>query len=241
MENDMTLTWMITGANRGIGLEFVRQLTAAGDRVVAVVRDPGAATQLTALASENQALTIEQADMDDRASIAALAVRLTGVPIDILFNNAGLYGGSWDNGSHRQSAASMDYALWEKIMRVNVMAPFQMIQAVLPNLLLGQRKLVINMSSDLGSITNNAQGQSYAYRSSKAALNMVTKGLSVELAGEGVSVISMAPGWTQTDLGGSQAQWSVQDSVANQRKVIAGLTAADNGRFVDLLGADVPW
>ena len=135
----------------------------------------------------------------------------------------------------------MDYALWEQIMRVNVMAPFQIIQTLLPNLLLGQRRLVINMSSDLGSISNNAQGQSYAYRSSKAALNMVSKGLSVELAGDGVAVVSMAPGWTQTDLGGAQAQWPVEESVANQRKVIAGLTAADSGRFVNLLGQDVPW
>lgn len=237
----MTLTWLITGANRGIGLECVRQVTAAGDKVVAVARDPGSATQLTALASAQPGLRIEQADMDDRASIDALAERLKGTGIDIVFNNAGLYGGSWDNGSHRQSATSMDYALWEQIMRVNVMAPFQMIQTLLPNLLLGQRKLVLNMSSDLGSITNNLQGQSYAYRSSKAALNMVTKGLSVELAGDGVTVVAMAPGWTQTDLGGEQAHWSVQDSVAHQRKVISGLTAADNGRFVNLLGEDVPW
>lgn len=237
----MTLTWLITGANRGIGLEFARQLTAAGDRVVAIVRDPGSATQLNTLASAQAGLSIEQADMDDRASIEALAERLNGTPIDILFNNAGLYGGSWDNASHRQSAGSMDYTLWEQIMRVNVMAPFQMIQALLPNLLLGQRRLVINMSSDLGSISNNAQGQSYAYRSSKAALNMVSKGLSVELAGDGVTVVAMAPGWTQTDLGGKQAHWSVEDSVANQHKVIAGLTAADNGRFVNLLGQDVPW
>jgi NAD(P)-dependent dehydrogenase (short-subunit alcohol dehydrogenase family) len=237
----MTLTWLITGANRGIGLEFARQLTAAGDRVVAIVRDPGSATQLNTLASAQAGLDIEQADMDDRASIEALAERLNGTPIDILFNNAGLYGGSWDNASHRQSAGSMDYMLWEQIMRVNVMAPFQMIQALLPNLLLGQRKLVVNMSSDLGSIANNLQGQSYAYRSSKAALNMVTKGLSVELAGDGVTVVAMAPGWTQTDLGGTQAHWSVEDSVANQRKVIAGLTASDSGRFVNLLGQDVPW
>lgn len=237
----MTLTWLITGANRGIGLEFARQLTSAGDQVVAVVRDPASATQLNALAISQAGLSIEQADMDDRASIDALAGRLKGTPIDIMFNNAGLYGGSWDNASHRQSAASMDYALWEQIMRVNVMAPFQMIQTLLPNLLLGQRRLVINMSSDLGSITNNAQGQSYAYRSSKAALNMVTKGLSVELAGDGVTVVAMAPGWTQTDLGGQQAQWSVEDSVANQRKVIAGLSTADNGRFINLLGDQVPW
>lgn len=126
-------------------------------------------------------------------------------------------------------------------MRINVMAPFQLVQELRESLEAGQRKLVINMSSDLGSIANNAQGQSYAYRSSKAALNMVTKGLSVELAPLGFTVISMAPGWTQTDLGGTAAQWPVDESVANQRKVIATITAQDNGRFVDLLGRSVPW
>lgn len=237
----MTQSWLITGANRGIGLEFVKQLSAAGERIIAVVRDPASAADLTALANQHPSIAIEAADMDERASIDALAARLAGTPVDIIFNNAGLYGGSWDNGAHRQSAGSMDYALWEQIMRVNVMAPYQLIQRLHANLLLGTRKLVINMSSDLGSITNNEQGQSYAYRSSKAALNMVTKGLSVELAADGITVVSMAPGWTQTDLGGAHAHWSVEDSVANQRKVIAGLTGADNGRFVNLLGENVPW
>jgi len=184
---------------------------------------------------------IEALDLEDRASVSALAQRLSGMAIDVLLNNAGLYGGSWDNASHRQSHDSMDYDLWEQIMRINVLAPFQMVQVLRANLAAGERKLIINMSSDLGSIANNAQGQSYAYRSSKAALNMVTKGLSVELADQGFTVVCMAPGWTQTDLGGASAQWPVAESVANQRKVIAGLAAQDNGRFVDLLGRSVPW
>lgn len=234
-------TWLITGANRGIGLEFVRQLAAAGETVIGTARDPDGAADLAALAAAKPQVRIEALDLEDRASITALGKRLSGVAIDILFNNAGLYGGSWDNASHRQSRDSMDYDLWEQVMRVNVMAPFQLVHELLPCLEAGQRKLVINMSSDLGSIANNAQGQSYAYRSSKAALNMITKGLSVELAPLGFTVISMAPGWTQTDLGGTSAQWPVEESVVNQRKVIAAITAQDNGRFVDLLGRSVPW
>ena len=234
-------TWLVTGANRGIGLEFARQLAAAGETVIGTARDPDGAQELAALASVHPHVRIEALDLEDRASVSALAQRLSGMAIDVLLNNAGLYGGSWDNASHRQSHDSMDYDLWEQIMRVNVMAPFQLVHELRPNLEAGQRKLVINMSSDLGSIANNAQGQSYAYRSSKAALNMVTKGLSVELAPLGFTVISMAPGWTQTDLGGTSAQWPVEESVANQRKVIAGITTQDNGRFVDLLGRNVPW
>lgn len=234
-------TWLVTGANRGIGLEYVRQLAAQGETVIATARDPERALELSALAAANPQVRIEALDLEDRASVTALGQRLSGVAIDVLLNNAGLYGGSWDNSSHRQSRDSMDYDLWEQIMRINVMAPFQLVQELRESLEAGQRKLVINMSSDLGSIANNAQGQSCAYRSSKAALNMVTKGLSVELAPLGFTVISMAPGWTQTDLGGTAAQWPVDESVANQRKVIATITAQDNGRFVDLLGRSVPW
>lgn len=234
-------TWLVTGANRGIGLEYVRQLAFAGETVIATARNPAEAAELAKLAEANDSVRLEALDLEDRASVIALGQRLEGVAIDVLLNNAGLYGGSWDNASHRQSHDSMDYDLWEQIMRVNVLAPFQMVQVLRANLSASERKLVINMSSELGSIANNAQGQSYAYRSSKAALNMVTKGLSVELANQGFTVISMAPGWTQTDLGGTSAQWPVAESAANQLKVIAGLTAEDNGRFVNLLGNSVPW
>lgn len=237
----MKQTWLITGANRGIGLEFARQLSEAGEAVIATARDPERADALRALAAAQPGLSIETLDLEDPASIVALAARLAHTPIDILFNNAGLYGGSWDDSAHRQSAASMDYALWQQIMRVNVMAPFQLIQLLRPNLERGTRKLVVNMSSDLGSITNNAQGQSYAYRSSKAALNMITKGLSIDLAPAGIAVVAMAPGWTQTDLGGKGAHWPVEQSVAHQRRVIAALGTADTGRFVNLLGETVPW
>lgn len=233
-------TWLVTGANRGIGLEYARQLARVGETVIATARNPAGAAELADLAAANPQLRVEALDLEDRASIIALGHRLEGTPVDVLLNNAGLYGGSWDNASHRQSHDNMDYDLWEQIMRVNVLAPFQMVQVLRASLNAGQRKLIINMSSDLGSITNNTQGQSYAYRSSKAALNMVTKGLSAELAQQGFTVVSMAPGWTQTDLGGASARWPVEESVANQIKVIAGLSAQDNGRFVDLLGRTVP-
>ncbi len=234
-------TWLITGANRGIGLEYVRQLAKTGESVIATARKPEQASELQALANTSTRVRIEELNLEDRSSVTALGERLGDVAIDVLLNNAGLYGGSWDDSAHRQSNDNMDYDLWEQIMRVNVLAPFQMVQVLRANLSAGQRKLIINMSSDLGSIANNTQGQSYAYRSSKAALNMVTKGLSVELADQGMTVISMAPGWTQTDLGGTSAQWPVEESVANQLKVIAGLSSQDNGRFIDLLGRSVPW
>lgn len=238
----MSQTWIITGANRGIGLEYVRQSLAAGVRVIATVRDPASASALQALAADSPDLCrIEALDTGDGDSIDAFAARIADEAVDVLVNNAGLYGGSWDSDSGRQSLEGMDYALWEEILRVNTIGPFRLTVALRPHLARGKRKLVIMMSSDLGSIAANMQGQSHAYRTSKAALNMVTKGLAIDLAGDGLAVVAMAPGWTRTELGGSHATWSVEDSVANQRRVIAALGRGDSGRFVNLLGETVPW
>ncbi|MCJ2179777.1 SDR family NAD(P)-dependent oxidoreductase [Novosphingobium sp. 2580] len=135
----------------------------------------------------------------------------------------------------------MDYGLWEEILRVNTIGPFRLTVALRPQLARGTRGLVVMMSSDLGSISANAQGQSHAYRTSKTALNMVTKGLAIDLASEGLAVVAMAPGWTRTELGGAHATWSTEDSVANQRRVIAALGREYSGRFINLLGETVPW
>lgn len=239
----MRKTWLVTGANRGIGLEYVRQLAARGNvQVIATARNPEAATQLSALAAEYpEAVRIEALDVADPASLASFVDRLAETRVDILVNNAGLYGGSWANDAERQSLEGMDYALWEEIFRVNTIAPFRLTVALRRNLRRGAQPLVVMMSSDLGSITANTLGQSHAYRTSKTALNMVMKGLAIELSQEGITVVSMAPGWTQTDLGGADATWSVADSVENQLKVIDGLAPDDNGRFVNLLGEDVAW
>lgn len=238
----MVQTWLVTGANRGIGLEYTRQLLAAGDRVIAAARDPLAASALQALAATHgDALRIEALDVGDAASVDAFAARLAGVAVDVLVNNAGLYGGNWDADGQRQTVDGMDYRLWEDILRVNVLGPFRVTAALRPQLALGRRRLVVMMSSELGSIAANTRGQSHAYRSSKAALNMVTRGLAIDLAGAGLSVVAMAPGWTQTDLGGAHATWTVTDSVSRQLGVLAALGPQDSGRFVNLLGETVAW
>ncbi|HWU03133.1 MAG TPA: SDR family oxidoreductase [Novosphingobium sp.] len=236
----MSRTILITGANRGIGLEHVRQALAAGEQVIAACRDPQGAHALQALADTGR-LRIEQVDMADGATIDALAQRLAGVPIDMLVNNAGLYGGSWTSDAHRQTVAGMDYDLWDEMMRVNVIAQFRLTARLFDNLGAGVGKLVVMMSSELGSMARNTAGQSHAYRSSKAALNMLTRGLSLDLAGDGIKVVSMAPGWTKTDLGGEGAQWDVDESVRRQRDVLAGADRLPSGCFVDLNGEMVPW
>ncbi|MED5545320.1 MAG: SDR family oxidoreductase [Pseudomonadota bacterium] len=238
----MTRTWLVTGANRGIGLEYVRQLAAAGQRVIATARDLQAAEPLSALASQYpERVRIETLDVADADSLTAFVQRLGDETVDVLVNNAGLYGGSWNSDAQRQSLEGMDYALWEEILRVNTIAPFRLTVALRANLRRSAQPLVVMMGSDLGSITANTMGQSHAYRSSKAALNMVMKGLSIDLAGEGITLVSMAPGWTRTDLGGPAATWSVEESVARQLDVIASLGPVDTGRFVKLLGEDVAW
>jgi NAD(P)-dependent dehydrogenase (short-subunit alcohol dehydrogenase family) len=238
----MRETVLITGANRGIGLEHVRQALAAGQFVLAACRAPDKAEALAELSQlYPETLQLEALDTGDATSVEMLASRLDGRPIDIVINNAGLYGGGWDDSASRQTLKGMDYAQWEEILRVNVIGVFRVTAALLPNLMLGARKLVVMMSSDLGSITNNTQGQSHAYRSSKAALNMLTKGLAIDLREQGLTVMSMAPGWTQTDLGGANAPWPVDESVRRQRTVIAEMTLARSGEFLNLKGETVPW
>ena len=238
----MSNTWLITGANRGIGLGYTRQLLATGEKVIAGVRDPDNAESLIELASQySPLLNIGRLDMNDWDSIDSFAGNLEDERIDYLINNAGLYGGSWTEDSHRQSVDSMDYKLWEEIMRVNVIAQFRLTTALEGSLMRSDQPLVVMMSSDMGSIGNNDMGQSYAYRTSKAALNMIARSLAVDLGDRGIRVISMAPGWTQTALGGWTATWSVEDSVAKQIKVITALGPEDTGRFLNLHGESVPW
>ena len=238
----MSNTWLITGANRGIGLGYARHLLAMGERVIAGVRDPAGAESLTELSGQHSSLLcVSRLDMNDWNSIDAFANGLNEERIDYLINNAGMYGGSWDKDSQRQSVDNMDYGLWEEIMRVNVMAQFRLTRALEGSLMRSDKPLVVMMSSDLGSIGSNLLGQSYAYRTSKAALNMVARSLAVELRERGIRVISMAPGWTQTDLGGWNATWTVEDSVAKQIQVITGLGPEDTGKFLNLHGNSVPW
>ena len=228
-------TALITGASRGIGRELAVQLCAAGWRVMAGCRTP---------VSTDLPERVERYSLDtaDHASINALAATLAGTPIDVVINNAGSYGPQgFPDGQHYQTFGTTDYVIWADIIHINLFGPMKMAEAFVEHIAASDRKLIVNMSSDLGSVANNTQGGSYAYRTSKAALNMLTKGLSIDLARRGISVISMAPGWTRTELGGSMAPLSTEESVAGQLKVIDGLKATDTGRFVNYRGDDVTW
>jgi NAD(P)-dependent dehydrogenase (short-subunit alcohol dehydrogenase family) len=232
---------LVTGANRGIGLEHARRYLARGWRVFAGVRDPGSAAALAKLPATAGQLTVVPLDVTADASVQAAAASLAGVPLDVVVNNAGTYGPvGWSaQGKEAQAAGQMDYDVWRQILEVNLLGAFRVAATFRTNLEGGQRPLHVLMSSDLGSIANNRMGQSHAYRSSKAALNMVCKCLAIEWPR--IITIALAPGWCRTDLGGADAPIDPADSVAAQQETLDRLTLADTGRFIDRFGETVPW
>lgn len=222
-------TVLITGANRGIGLEYARQFSARGYTVIGTARDPADAKELAAVASR-----VEPLDVTDAASVAALAQRLHGVTIDILVNNAGMF------DRRDTSVDRVDFELMEQTLAVNTLGPLRVTQALLPNLRVGKRRTIVNMSSQLGSI-EQSNGGWYAYRASKAALNQVNKTLSAELAADGFTCVVLHPGWVRTDMGGAGATYTPQESVGGLIAVIEKLGPADNGRSYDFKGTPIPW
>ncbi|WP_119165990.1 SDR family oxidoreductase [Algihabitans albus] len=228
-------TALITGANRGLGLELARSIAAEGWQVHSCCRMPDKAPELRATAdAADGRIQVHRLDVTDDLQVRSLARSLEGKPLDLLFNNAGIYG-------PRDGFGSQDFEAWSKVLAINLMAPMRMVENFVELVAASQHKLIVNMSSRLGSISENDAGGGYPYRSSKAALNMVTRGLSVDLAPRGITVVSVHPGWVQTDMGGSDAALTVADSVAGLRRVMEKLTPEDSGRFFDHSGAELPW
>ncbi|MCA9289643.1 MAG: SDR family oxidoreductase [Phycisphaerales bacterium] len=222
-------TVLITGANRGLGLEFAKQLHERGAVVIATARAPEAATELKALG-----VRVEALDVADDASVAALVKRIGEGSIDILINNAGVSGGL---GRLEQ----VDGAAVDRVMQVNLLGPMRVTRALLPALRRGDRKLVVNISSKLGSIGLNEGGGYYAYRESKAALNMFTRSIAAELKADGFTCIAMSPGWVRTDMGGPQANLSPEESITGMLGVIDDLGPDGTGRFYHYDGEPIPW
>ena len=224
-------TVLITGANRGIGLEFARQYAEAGYRVHAACRAPGSADTLASL---GERVTLHALDVTDHAGIEALAAGLENEAIDIVINNAGIYG-------EAQEFGKIDYAAWQEVMRVNTLAPLKMAECFLPHLEAGKMKMIASITSRMGSIADNNTGGVYIYRSSKAALNAAARSLALDLAPRGITVIVFHPGWVKTDMGGPSALIDAETSVGGMRAVIEGAGPKATGRFFAYDGAEVPW
>lgn len=235
-------TALVTGANRGLGLLYCRHLLTAGWSVHACCRNPLGADELQSLNSAEADLDVHQLDVTDHGNVDQLASQLSDEPIDLLINNAGTYGPEAAvPGQAYQSVANMDYGIWRDILEVNVLSLFKVTTALLDNIARSDRKLIVNLSSDLASISNNTRGQSHAYRTSKAAVNMITVSLARELAEREITVVSMAPGWCTTDMGGPEGQVDPDESVRAQVPLFDRLGPEDSGRFIDRFGNDVAW
>ncbi|NOZ74466.1 MAG: SDR family oxidoreductase [FCB group bacterium] len=230
IENTLSgFTFVVTGANRGIGFELVRQLQKHHANTIATARSPQEAVELRKLKVRLEAL-----DITNPASIDRFTGRLNKTPVDVLINNAGI-------GIVDDKFDSLKMGDINRHFQVNCIGTLQVVQALLPFLRRGKRKLVINLSSKSGSISQNVQGTCYGYRASKAALNMLTKNLSIEFASQGFTFILMHPGSVRTDMTGHQAPLSPQESVQGMLQVIQGLGPEDNGSFIDYKGEIVPW
>ncbi len=232
----MTNTLIITGANRGIGLEFVKQYNAAGWRIFAGCRSPERALELNQLAAASEGrISVQPLDVTKPAHIANLAAVLGDTPVDILINSAGTY------GQDDANFGNTDEQQWLETLRINTIAPMKIAEALVDNVAKSQRKIIANLSSKMGSIEDNGSGGSYVYRSSKAALNMVMKSMAIDLAPRGITVISFHPGWVLTDMGGPNAEIGTQESVSGMKQVLDGLSFEDSGKFFEYDGSEIAW
>lgn len=227
---------VVTGANRGIGLEFVRQLLARGDTVTAAVRDaPGARALNELRTSAGERLRVMACDVANEASVAAFAKAYGNDPLDLLVNNAGVYGGD------AQSIDEMDFANAMRTFEINALGPLRVTLALRGQLARGHAAKVVSVTSGMGSIEDNTSGGFYAYRMSKAALNMTTRSLAVDLREDGIATAVISPGWVQTDMGGRGAPTPVDESVRGMLREIDALTIANTGSFLNWRGGGFPW
>jgi NAD(P)-dependent dehydrogenase (short-subunit alcohol dehydrogenase family) len=224
---------LITGANRGIGLEFVQQYAQDGWHVFACCRSPEKATELQALANTYLNIQILPLDVADSAQINALALQLKDEKIDLLINNAGVY----PDGA----VGDINTDHWLEAFKVNTMAPLKMTEAFTSHIAKSQLKKIATLSSKMGSIDDNTSGGSYIYRSSKVAANMVMKSLSIDLKALGVSVVTLHPGWVLTEMGGPNALIDTKTSVSGLRRVIERLTLNTTGQFIAYDGKAINW
>lgn len=221
-------TILITGANRGIGLELARQYAAAGETVIRAMRGHDKAGETV-----GESLPL---DVTSDASVAGLAEMLKGRPVDLLINNAGVIGPE----AARQTSTDMDFAGFLGALDANVLGPLRVTQALLPNLRAASAAKVAVVSSQMGQLSSKQSGF-VAYRASKAAVNKVFQCLAVDLAGEGISVAMLHPGWVRTDMGGAGADLDVSESASGIRSVLAHLDVASTGRFTAWDGRTLDW
>lgn len=228
---------LITGSNRGLGLEWVRQCAARGWCVHATCRDPGRAAELQELASRHPDVRLHRLDVTAADQIAGVAETLRDETLDLLVNNAGAYFERWG----KDPIGSIDFEDWEETFRVNTLGPMRVTEALLAQLARGDRPLVLAITSNMGSIAGIDAPRDYAYRSSKAALNAAMHGLAHELKPRGIGVLLLHPGWVRTRMGGSTAPIGPEESVRGMLSLVDRYEPSLSGGFFRFDGTRMPW
>ena len=234
-------TVLVTGANRGLGLEFARQYVRDGFEVYATVRDPRNGDELGGLAEENPGLQVCNLDIRSRESVRKLAQTLTGKPLDIVILNSGIY------PREGQKIGQIDYEGWREAFETNVLGTMRVAEALLDHVAASERRQIAVISTSMASLraveggSVGQAGTSYQYRSSKTALNMAMSVLAKELAPRGISVVLFDPGWVKTDMGGERAVLAPAESIAGMRRVLAGNPMTLSGKFMGHDGSLRPW
>ena len=228
-------TILVTGANRGLGIEFVEQYLNEGNDVIATYRNENSSMDLIEMGNERSNLKLLQLDVSSNKSLNSFAENLGDSPIDIFINNAGVY------GPRNSSFGNVDEENWIPAIKINAIAPILLTQLIIKNIRSGADKKLIFVTSKMGSIDDNKGGGAYVYRSSKTALNAVVKSLSVDLENEGIVVALIHPGWVKTDMGGPNALIDKDTSVRGMTEVISNLDISSTGNFYNYDGSIIPW
>ena len=228
-------TVFITGANRGIGLALTKVFLKDNWQVIATCRDIKCADELNQLKADYKLLHVYELDITDYQQMAVLSSTLHDLKIDVLLNNAGLY------GPKGYGFGNCDVDAWRDVFEANVIAPTKLAEAFVSQVLNSKLKIIAALSSRVGSHTENTKGGGYIYRSSKAALNSVVKSLSNDLLPQGIKTVALHPGWVQTEMGGPNALISAQESAIGLKQVIESLTEEQSGGFYSYKGEQIPW
>jgi NAD(P)-dependent dehydrogenase (short-subunit alcohol dehydrogenase family) len=229
-------TVMITGTNRGLGFEFAKQYAADGWRVFAACRHPNSADSLRLLAERSKGLVeVVTMDVTDVQSVKQAAAQVGDGAVDVLINSAGIA------GKPHQKAGNVDYESWAAVFNVNTMGPLRVTETFIDHLSRSGRKFAVTITSGMGSLTGNTSGGSIAYRSSKAAVNMVMRSAAIDFAPRGVACVLVNPGWVKTDMGGPGASLTPAESVAALKSLIETLGPAQSGKFFDYDGREHAW
>ena len=228
-------TYLISGGNRGLGLEFVRQYAAEGARLIVGVRAPERADALNRLAAVRpDHVAVHPLDVADADSVARFRQAVGDEPIDALIANAGVMPAG-------QQFGSIDYEQWLEALQINTLGPLRLAEAFVDNVRRGEERRMLALTSMLGSMSENRSGGYLAYRTTKAALNSAWRTLSIALRPEGITCVLLHPGHARTDMGGPTAAVDPVESITGLRRVIANLSLADTGRFITWQGEDYPW